>query len=699
MILFWKRKKYFFIGLFVSASLFAQSNEGGVIDTLDASIKIGYRSVAKEAGRYELPSIKIRRIVGPTGEADVIKFIQTLPGVAMGSEGSATVYARGGNIGGNLVTLDGEPIYRPTHLLGFTMAFDPSIIGETEFYIGGFDFEEGNFTSSHIKMTSRPADFRKVDGSVSLSNFLAGANVSAPIVKDKLTLTLSARTSTLPLEYLAVKKWINASQSVFNDLTFGVYDVYGKLHYRINNQNELSFSAFRSFDKFGFSRPSDTNLLGWDNTIAWLNYKCVLSDKMELRVKGGYNYNTGDQMQQVELKEAHNRLEIQNYMKEANASAQMVMSLNENMRLKYGISTKFAWFKQGTARIYIDRFTGAREVSELPSSWTRTEMASANGQFEWSQDKFSVRGSVRMNVYHNSDEHRIKDWYFVPEASVMGKYGITGNLGIEATIDYVSQFYHTLEGVPMGWSVDMLVPAGSVAAPESALQGYLGAFSDIGILHFSLGAYYKKMYNLIYYADATSFFSSSLPGWKNNIETGTGNSYGMEFLCENTGDRLNYKLAYTLSKTDRFFENVNRSMPFPAKFDRRHILNAMASYAFIDKEDMRLEFITNFTYQSGQWETIQDGYIPGWGIIDQTVNKLPMISSVNNYRMPAYIRWDNTVQMELPRRSVKHVIGVGVYNTLNRHNPSMVFYNQSLGTWQTISLIPIMPTLSYKLEF
>ena len=36
-------------------------------------------------------------LASPTGDPDFVKFIQTLPGVATGSDGSSSYYVRGGN--------------------------------------------------------------------------------------------------------------------------------------------------------------------------------------------------------------------------------------------------------------------------------------------------------------------------------------------------------------------------------------------------------------------------------------------------------------------------------------------------------------------------------------------------------------------------------------------------------------------------
>ena len=88
-------------------------------DTLRASM-IEASRIRHSVGIQVVESAQIRNQVSPMGESDYIKFIQTLPGVSTGADGTSSIYVRGGNLGGNVVTLDGVPVYGTSHLLGFT---------------------------------------------------------------------------------------------------------------------------------------------------------------------------------------------------------------------------------------------------------------------------------------------------------------------------------------------------------------------------------------------------------------------------------------------------------------------------------------------------------------------------------------------------------------------------------------------------
>ena len=40
-----------------------------------------------------------------------------------------------------------------------------------------------------------------------------------------------------------------------------------------------------------------------------------------------------------------------------------------------------------------------------------------------------------------------------------------------------------------------------------------------------------------------------------------------------------------------------------------------------------------------------------------------------------------------------------LYNVLNRHNPFSVVYDDRSREWRQISLIPVMPSFSYRITF
>ena len=101
-----KRSLSLIFFLLCASAVFAQERTI-VRDTLPAAVKVADRAQRVRADGYKLDPVKMRRVASPLGDGDAVKYIQTLPGVTMGGEGGSAIYVRGGNMGSNLMTLDG----------------------------------------------------------------------------------------------------------------------------------------------------------------------------------------------------------------------------------------------------------------------------------------------------------------------------------------------------------------------------------------------------------------------------------------------------------------------------------------------------------------------------------------------------------------------------------------------------------------
>ena len=125
-------------------------------DTLREAVITGYRYIRWDGGKVETRIEGARAVASPLGEGDPLRWIQALPGVSMG----AAAYVRGGNVGGNIITLDGIPVYGYSHLLGLATVLPNDAIESVSFSKGGFGGNQGNFSASHIAVLSKdiPAD-------------------------------------------------------------------------------------------------------------------------------------------------------------------------------------------------------------------------------------------------------------------------------------------------------------------------------------------------------------------------------------------------------------------------------------------------------------------------------------------------------------------------------------------------------------
>src|SRR5690606_9852050 len=99
------------------------------------------------------------------GEVDILKTLQLKPGITSGSEGSSSLFVRGGSGDQNLVLFDGVTIYNPSHLFGFFSTFNNDALSSVEVYKGGFPAEYGGRLSSVIDVSSKNPGKDKISGS------------------------------------------------------------------------------------------------------------------------------------------------------------------------------------------------------------------------------------------------------------------------------------------------------------------------------------------------------------------------------------------------------------------------------------------------------------------------------------------------------------------------------------------------------
>ena len=685
--------------LFLSAGI-AYSQTTEVQDTLSSSIVTGEKTRAREAGTRIVKAVDFRRMVSATGDADIIKYVQTLPGVSTGGEGSSAYYVRGGNIGSNLITLDGVPIYGNSHLLGFTSVYPNEIISDALFQVGGFTSEEGNLTSSHIKLTTADGNFRHASGQAYVSNFLLGGSASLPIVKNKLSLNASLRVSPIGLEFQALKPLTSALDSIGKPKAI-VYDAFAKLKWQINRKHSLYLMGFNSADIYSYDYGiTSEEHMQWSNLIAKLGYDYNPDNRWSINAGAAFNRFANAQGMVKILGETDNNLAIRSFIREFYASAQANYDASV-FHFQSGVKFRRAAFNPATSLRISGGSVFMQQDSPATDHITNTSTVTGHAQVELKkEDLFTFRAAGRMN-YNKTDRTEVGavSTRSYPEASLLARVNVIGNFGIEATADWTKQLYHTLEGIPLGWSLDLIVPSDEEFGPESATQYYAGAFLNSEKHKVSVGYYTKEMEDLVYFIDATAMFSSAAAGWRDKIDIGTGTSKGYEFLYEKLGKVFTARLAYTYSKTDRTFLKVNEGVTFPAKFDRRHILNVSAEYVIGNNGDREWAVNGFFTYQSGHYETVLSGYYTSGLLTGDEEVTLKFYNKVNNFCMPAYIRADLgcTLRYNLRGRHPQ-TLNFGIYNLLNRHNPFKLTYDTADRTWKKISIFPIMPSFKWSIE-
>ena len=655
-------------------------------DTLTAAVKTDSRRVVESLGKLSTGLEGVRRVISPLGEGDPIRWAQGLPGVSTGADGTTAFYVRGGNMGNNLITLDGVPVYGYSHLLGLTTIIPQDVMSEATLLKGGFDGGSSNFTAGHLAITTRDPSHEKFCMNAALNNFLASVALETPI-NEKMSFMFSGRISPLAWEYKAVQGMLPDLLGGFDDFGAGVGDLYGKFRWQTGKRSYLNVSFLGSMDGYSFGtitedendiRYQNSEKMGWNNMIGTVSWH-LDGARSFMDFKASVNRYTSSQEQHKYYRGVMNHLTLKSSLTEYMFSFDRTESMFKAFKIDYGTKFRIAEFAPGQV------------ASVNNASNTLLGTVYLQGRFDI-EDRLSLRATARGHYYSNFKDNAVKGGNvgrFDVDASVALDWKIFKYLSLEATFDRMVQHYHTLEGLPVGWSLDMIVPSSREIGPESALQGNLGFSSQIGKHTVSAGGFYKQMNDLVYYKYAQSLFSGGMASWEEDVDLGKGTSYGAEFLHEYVGKDLYTRVSYTWSKTNRFgFPNVNEGGEFHARFDRRHVLNAVAQWK---------GFSAAVSLQSGHWENgaaeTYPMHVPGaeW-IADY-------FSGVNNYHMPTVFRLDLGYMFSFETGKVKHDVNVGVCNATNHFNPFMLYFDAATEGWKMIALLPILPNFSYRISF
>ena len=384
-----------------------------------------------------------------------------------------------------------------------------------------------------------------------------------------------------------------------------------------------------------------------------------------------YNVYNSIQEQEKQYKENDLNYFLQSSLNELTLFGDFSFPIGQQLRLSAGLKERFASFAPGQ--------------HNKETNFQNTSLATGYIQGSLSSKAFHLDGCARLNWFNTQEFNSVS-----PDVNFSAKWQVAPFLALEGTFDYMSQFYHLLEGLPLGWSMDLMIPSSEQLPAEVMTQGYAGLVFTFGKSTFSAGVFIREMDNLVYYKNARNFFTAVQSSWQDDVDVGKGDAKGVELLYEYLGKDFYAKASATIGKaTRKGFQNVNEGQPFHAPFDRRVVSNITAEWKGVS---------LTFIYQDGNWvngrgEKYQVPLLGG----DEA--SLEYYSSVNNHQMSPIIRLDVGYHLKWRAKRTSHDLNLGICNLLNHFNPFTVYYDTKDGKWKELSLLPILPNFSYKISF
>jgi TonB-dependent Receptor Plug Domain/CarboxypepD_reg-like domain len=657
-----------------------------------------------------LPIEQIKKIPSIAGETDIIKALGLTPGVSNGTEGSAGLFVRGGTPDQNLILLDDAVVYNPNHLFGMVSVFNTDAVKSVELIKGGFPARYGGRLSSVLDITMKEGSLEKKKTDIGIGIISSRLTIERPLIKNKLSLLVAARSSylTLLLSPLWFRYNSTPNAEYFN---YWMYDANVKLNYRISDKEQLIFSFYKGSDEsLNFRKSVDLkeekSYFGWGNTTMTLRYNKSINQKMFWKTilsysQFGYQFRTVNNT--LDSTQSKSDFKTKSGLHDFNVKTAFDYFLNNRNTLRFGVES------------IIHNFTPQSKVLETnvkgQSDFGKTEKVQAFETSAFVEDDIKITDNLKSNIGLRINNYQVnsKSYYaFEPRLSV--SYNINDWI-FKAAYSKMQQNIHLLTSSGVGYQNDLWVPSTELVKPQKAQQVAFGLskyFKNAGI-DFSLEVYYKTMTDLIDYKEGSKPLQD-IKGWETTVErNGTGSSKGLEiFLHKKTG-RLNGFLSYTLANTDRQFTNINNGETYPFRYDARHNIALTFNYQLSKKWD----FSATFVYKTGEPITVPIYIIDGENPDSKLPNNAFIYSKRNAYRMPDYHRADVAFnRTTLTKKGRQKTWSFSFFNVYNRANPAYVIvvnervsFDRTTGiseykqTLQQKSIFSIIPSVTYSLSF
>jgi hypothetical protein len=631
------------------------------------------------------------------GEKDVLKTIQLLPGVKSGGEGTTGFFVRGGAADQNLILLDEATVYNSSHLLGFFSTFNADAIKDVSLYKGGMPSQYGGRLSSvlDVKMMDGNNKEFAVQGGIGL--IASRIKVEGPIVKNRGSFMISARRTYIDLLLQA------SPDSAVKGNKLNFYDINAKANYKFNDKNTIYLSGYFGRDNIGIKNLFDND---WGNTTATVRLNHVFNSRLFSNTSfifNKYNYS-------ISLLEDDNNLSATSLIRDFN--------LNEDMKYFSDKHTLRFGFQGTHHRIAPSDITTSGKSSFNPLSIENRYGLELAAYFsdEWKlNDKFTLLYGLRFSgfsllgpgTFNNYDadgevssaysykKGQFVKSYFYLEPRLSASYSLNEENSIKASYNRNTQNIHILTNANTSSPTDQYVMSSNNIKPEVSDQVAMGYFKNAkdNAYEFSAEIYYKWLMNQIEYKNGAELIANA------NVESelvyGDGRAYGLELYAKKTKGRLTGWLSYTLSRTERKFDELNSGNYFPARQDRTHDLSLVGIYNL----SKRWSVAGTFVYSTGNAVTYPAGKYNVGGLTTYYYTER------NANRMPHSERLDISATLKgKETKKFRSSWSFSLYNALNRKNPYAIqFRDKKDDATRTeavqVALFGIIPSVTWNFNF
>ena len=701
-----------------------------VVSQKDAGIQSTY------LGAIDIPLVHIQSTPVLFGEADVLKAIQMLPGVQGGNEGFTGLYVRGGGPDENLVLLDGIPIYNVDHMLGILSVFQTEAVKKVTLYKGSFPARYSGRVSSIVDIRTNDGNMKKTSGNIGIGVLTDKLHVEGPIIKDKLSYSVSARGlhsmmyDPLIRLYgkLAPSAWgmtDGEDASVYGNYFF--YDFNAKLCWRLSDNDRFFLATYNGKDRLGaeFSEEWEKGAnmtrtdmsIGWGNDVTSLRWNHIFSQKLFANTTVAFNRYEMSMGMGAKVREYNDNnpyvldfdFKYNSGIRDWSGKIDFDYVPSPKHLIKFGTEYTYHYFFPRTSTGIIAE-TEDGETKQDKINFGKDRNFYGHELTFYGEDDMSITEHLTFNPGVNASLFFTDGrTYFELQPRLSAKYSFPMGLTLKTGYARMAQYVHLLSSSQISLPMDLWVPITANIKPVTSDQVSTGLYYDaLTGWEFSIEGYYKYMQNILEYKDGASVIISD-NSWEDKVEMGIGRAYGAEFFVQKTTGNLTGWISYTLAKSERRFPGGTISLGewYPYKYDRRHSFNINLNYKITEHLDANAAWI----YASGPTTTIPYRTTGTVTPDSNWVMNTSYVTQRNNLRLPSSHHLNIGLTHHKKKMHGERAITLSIYNVYNRMNPNIVFvnyvtrYDEDAKEYrdkiqlEKVTILPFLPSLNWSYNF
>ena len=627
-------------------------------------------------------------------EADLLRSLQSLPGVLPLSDFSSALYVRGGTPDQNLYMIDGTDVYNPEHTFGIFSTFNTDAIKQADLSKGGFGAEYGGRLSSVLDVTNLDGNREEFEGTASVSLLSAKTTLQMPLGK---TGSLSGSIRRTYFDQTVARAIDDIPDYYF-------YDGNLKAFFELSDRDQLTVSYYggRDFLDVIFN-PDATEQTGievdWGNKTGSLRWMRVITPRLFGNFwLTGSRFTSDFSLPIVDVTE-------RNLVTDVTAKGDIEYHYSSDLVTRFGFEQKNL-----NVKFRQDFPEGLINVNPQPEHYVLYGLSSWHPSPLW-----DVEAGLRYNRFVNDKTFS----NLAPRLAV--KRRLTDTINLRAATGVYYQYLHR---IPRFIATDIWIASNTFQDRSRAVHAILGYQHELARnFQLEIETYWKGYDNIYEFnenfltqLEASSYDENEYPVWeitRGLFNRGDGHSIGAEAMLRKDSGALTGWLAYSVGRTEYTFDGINSDRAFAPRHDRTQVANMVANIDIRNglrklrgepkrPDPGKWSLGINAIYGSGQ--PITD---PGSMYVTRVAPNQPgsMLEHaptvINGMRIPAYARLDISLTYRREFGTWSMAPYLQLFNAGNRKNVWFIDYDYAglEPDIDAIHMFPVLPTFGATFTF